>query len=116
VVVVSQKVTLYESDVFLDNGVWDGRLDRSAENTYCRSWTTLDRYDKVNKMVRSRGIDESVPYRFRTENSVLEDNGMPKIAPYRNDGVDVKNICSIENLAWSDNVTDLHLVSKVLVI
>jgi hypothetical protein len=32
-------------------------------------------------MVRSRGIDESVPYRFRTENSVLEDNGMPKIAP-----------------------------------
>jgi hypothetical protein len=81
VVVVSQKVTLYESDVFLDNGVWDGRLDRSAENTYCRSWTTLDRYDKVNKMVRSRGIDESVPYRFRTENSVLEDNGMPKIAP-----------------------------------
>jgi hypothetical protein len=65
-VVVSQKVTLL-CDVFLDNGVWDGRFDRSAENTYCRSWTTLDRYD-VNKMVRSRGIDESVPYRFRTEN------------------------------------------------
>jgi hypothetical protein len=31
-------------------------------------------------MVRSRGIDESVPpYRFRTENSVLEDNGMQKL-------------------------------------
>jgi hypothetical protein len=78
--------------VFLDNGVWDGRFDRSAENTYCRSWTTLDRYDKVNKMVRSRGIDESVPYRFRTE-KVLEDNGMQKLQLHRNDGVD-KNICS----------------------
>jgi hypothetical protein len=55
-----------KSDVFLDNGVWDGRLDRSAENTYCRSWTTLDRMMNC-KMVRSRGIDESYHHRFRTD-------------------------------------------------
>jgi hypothetical protein len=36
---ISKGNAVMKSDVFLDNGVWDGRLDRSAENTYCRSWT-----------------------------------------------------------------------------
>jgi hypothetical protein len=45
----------------LREGVYDdkGRYianDRSADETYCRSWTTLNRYDKVYKLIRS-GVD-----------------------------------------------------------
>jgi hypothetical protein len=43
----------------------------SANDTYCRSWTTLDRYDTVNKLIRNNGLDENsvygkknIPYRF----------------------------------------------------
>jgi hypothetical protein len=85
----------------------------SAEETYCRSWTTLDRYDTVSKMVRSHGLWDStkLPYRFNTENSVLDDYGFPKIAPYTTDSpTDPKKFMfSIENLAWSD---DLELLPQ----
>jgi len=82
----------------------------SAEDTYCRSWTTLDRYDTVSKMVRSHGLWDSnnVPYRLNTENSVLGEYGFPKIAPYANATSDTKKFMfSIENLAWSDEHENL---------
>lgn len=77
---------------------------KSADDTYCRSWTTLDRYDKVGKMVRSHGLWDKnhLPYRFNMGNSVLDDYGFAKIAPYITDSpTDAKKFMfSIENLAW----------------
>jgi hypothetical protein len=121
--------------------------NKTAEETYCRSWTTLDRYDKVYKLVRSgvdgksgplnndadnldnarenntltgvrnsvNGINLNVPFRETkagTQGSVLDAFGAPHIAPYKTDSFGQPDspqryMFSIENLAWSDNVTDL---------
>jgi hypothetical protein len=85
-----------------------GRVNSSgaeAENNFCRSWTTLDRYDSVNKLIRHKPLYDSTkaPYRFQTENSVLGDAGFVKIAPYIDDvPTDPKKFMfSIENLAWA---------------
>ena len=102
-----------KKEAFTKNGYYDNDKNRTAEETYCRSWTTLARYDSVSKMVRNDGLyskdSGKVPFRFNTENSVLEDTGFVKIAPYTNDflNADVprnaKNyMLSIENLAWHD--------------
>ena len=100
----------------------DGRVNASADNaedTYCRAWTTLSRYDSIagdalrSGLVRNDGLYTSdsgkLPFRFNTENSVLEDTGFVHIAPYTNDFLsadvprNVKNyMLSIENLAWFD--------------
>jgi len=92
------------------NGKFDGQY-KDAENTYCRSWTTLDRYDKVNKLIRHRGLDIKYPFRNQVNNSVLDDNGFVKIAPYIDDVYDNGNVkrymFSIENLAWYDAVESL---------
>jgi len=89
----------------LTTGRYVGALTgKTAAQVYCRSWTTLDRYDNVSTLVRKRGLWDSpdVPYRFNTENSVLDDNGFVKIAPYTTDKpTDPKKFMfSIENLAW----------------
>lgn len=108
----------------------DGYYDfskKTAEETYCRSWTTFDRYDKIKKLVRS-GTDSiedggeeingiyrnSVPYRDTdggTIGSILDKYGFPQIAPYTtdpNNRTDPKKFMfSIENLAWADRVADL---------
>ena len=92
-------------------GRYMGAENKTAEETYCRSWTTLDRYDKVSKMVRSHGLWDSnyLPYRHKLDNSILDEYGFPKIAPYITDKpTDPKKFMfSIENLAWSDNIGDL---------
>ena len=93
-------------------GEWNREL-KTADETYCRSWTTLGRYDTVSKMVRSHELYSKdsgrIPFRFNTENSVLEDTGFVHIAPYTNDFLNenvpraAKNyMLSIENLAWFD--------------
>jgi len=96
-----------------NTGRYLGAENKTAEETYCRSWTTLDRYDTVSKMVRSHGLWDStkLPYRFNTEGSVLDEYGFPKIAPYTTDTpTDPKKfMLSIENLAWSD---DLELLPQ----
>ncbi len=95
-------------------------LQEEPETVYCRSWTTKERYDSVYRMVRSGtyegnglyGKDSGrVPFRFNTENTVLEDTGFVKIAPYTNEFLnpEVKNMprnfmLSIENLAWNDRI------------
>jgi hypothetical protein len=110
----------------LDTGRYIGKKDATAEETYCRSWTTLDRYDQVSKLVRSGvdgisstmdsieefngvGINEKVPYRFNTQGSVLDGYGFPKIAPYITDiPTDPKKFMfSIENLAWHGKTVNL---------
>jgi hypothetical protein len=83
---------------------------QDADGTFCRSWTTLDRYDSIKKLIRNKPLykDPEAPYRFQVKNSVL-DGPFVKIAPYNTDvPTDPKKyMFSIENLAWSDNVNDL---------
>jgi hypothetical protein len=105
---ISKGSAVIRGDRFSENGVFDGQF-KDAENTYCRSWTTLDRYDTVNKLVRHRGLVDSstYPYRNQLNNSVLDDNGFVKISPYKNDTNVKRYMFSIENLAWSDSVENL---------
>jgi hypothetical protein len=111
------------------NGVYSGG-SKTADETYCRSWTTLNRYDRVNRLVRSGadsitdGIDESgkninglygknqIPFRETnggSVNSILDKYGFPKISPYIEDNAadPKKYMFSIENLAWADRTDDL---------
>ena len=117
----SKGSAVIKGDRYTQDGFFDGKKD-SAENTYCRSWTTNDRYDQVSKMIRSSGLNKTVPYRFQSNNSTLDEFGFVKVAPYKTDklydennyvGVDPKKyMFSIENLAWSDNWADLPPVEK----
>jgi len=96
---------------------------KEPEDAYCRAWTTYSRYDSIagefdgNRagLVRNDGLYSggTVPFRFNTEDSVLEDTGFVKIAPYNEDfnnpelnyqvPRNAKNyMLSIENLAWHD--------------
>jgi len=91
-----------------------GRVSASApdaNSTFCRSWTTLNRYDSVQKLIRNKALyddNSGYPYRNKTEGSVL-DGPFVKIGPYSNDKIanPKKYMFSIENLAWSDRVDDL---------
>ncbi len=93
----------------LDTGRYIGSSAKTADDTYCRSWTTFSRYEKVKNLVRNSGLSSIVPYRNQMNGSVLDNNGFVKIAPYATDTPDdpKKYMFSIENLAWSDNVQDL---------
>jgi hypothetical protein len=106
---ISKGSAVIRGDRFSENGSFDGNLNATAENTYCRSWTTLDRYDTVNKLVRHRGLVDTAtyPYRHQLNNSVLDDNGFVKITPYKDDTSVKRYMFSIENLAWSDNFPNL---------
>jgi hypothetical protein len=92
----------------------------SAASTFCRVWVPQYRYDKVNKLIRSRGLNQKEltggqvltgkTRGWRLHNSermsVLDDNGFVKIAPYKTDDltrrstIPKKYMFSIENLAW----------------
>lgn len=100
-----------QGSVYDSNGRYMSSTGRTADETYCRSWTTLDRYDSVNNLIRKHGLwgSPDVPYRFNTENSVLDEYGIPKIAPYTTDKpTDPKKFMfSLENLAWSDYLPNL---------
>ena len=96
------------------NGISVSQTFDNAENTYCRSWTTLERYSNRMNLIRHSGLksfsDKSqLAFRFNTENTTLDEFGNPKIAPYITDNfTDPKNyMFSIENLAWADNSADL---------
>ena len=108
---VSKGSAVIRGDRFND-GLFDGD-NKDAVETYCRSWTTLDRYDQVQKLIRSRGLYDSpaVPYRYQINGSVLDDNGFVKMAPYNKAKGEVENpkryMFSLENLAWSDDSQDL---------
>lgn len=106
---------------FNPNGTFRGGTGRTADNTFCRTWTTFRRYDSVPNLIRHRGLnkseinntdiikrgDKSGGWRQNTDGSVLEDGGFVKIAPYRGDdntrnaSAPKKYMFSIENLAWA---------------
>ncbi len=92
----------------LENGVVNSSGAEAYDN-FCRSWTTLDRYDSIKKLIRNKALykDPEAPYRFQVKNSVL-DGPFVKVAPYYGEVEDPKKyMFSIENLAWSDNINDL---------
>jgi hypothetical protein len=93
----------------LENGVVNSSGAEASDN-FCRSWTTLDRYDSIANLIRNKPLysDPDVAYRFQTKGSVL-DGPFVKIAPYSNDlETDPKKFMfSIENLAWKDNFEEL---------
>ena len=109
------------------NGVYSGGT-HTADETYCRSWTTLDRYDSITKLVRHGSGDgesingiygnDKVNYRHtkgKSIGSILDKYGNPQITPFtkdytEGDTTDPKRyMFSIENLAWADNIGDLPL-------
>lgn len=107
---ISKGSAVMSGTKFDAQGHYTGELDTPA-NTYCRTWTTNFRYDTVTNLIRSAGINTTVPYRFQTNNSSLDQYGFAKIAPYSTDSHklgDPKNyMLSIENLAWADTWADL---------
>ncbi len=119
---ISKGNAVLRGDRFEYDGSYKGDSEKANE-TYCRSYTSHDRYEKVKNLVRHRDLytsegknpsDTMVPFRLHNlNNSVLEDNGMPKIAPYKDDKfnkADTKKFMfSIENLAWADSVENLPL-------
>lgn len=79
-----------------------------VDNVFCRTWSTFNRYNQVQDLQKSSGIDTRTAFRsgYDTGDSVLGDNGFVKIGPYIGDVQrgDIKNFMfSIENLAWADN-------------
>lgn len=106
---ISKGSAVMSKNSFSEDGHW-GSVFKTADETYCRSWTTKDRYDQVSKLVRNKGLDEVYPYRHQFYGeSVLDDNGFVKVSPYSTDAVDdpKKYMLSLENLAWFDKVNDL---------
>lgn len=99
----------------LSTGKYVSMSGATADQVFCRSWTTLDRYDYVNRLVRSSGLNTTVPYRRNIINSTLDEYGFPKIAPYSTDNqiTDPKKyMFSIENLAWADEFNNLPPVEQ----
>ena len=102
------------SGVLSYNALINGVADNPAK-VFCRTWTTYDRYDDVIDLQKNRGLYGANGNIFRrnTELSVLEDNGFARIAPYKTDNMTKKYtdnkryMFSIENLAWSDDLTNL---------
>lgn len=84
-----------------------------VDNVFCRTWSTFNRYNQVQDLQKSSGIDGRTAYRkgYNNGDSVLGDNGFVKIGPYIGDSTrdgngetNIKNFMfSLENLAWADN-------------
>jgi len=86
-----------------------------AGDVFCRTWSTFDRYDSIGDLVRHSDLKDGEGYSRNPlsdlKSSVLEDNGLVRIAPYKGDvdkGKIKRFMFSIENLAWADDLTKLR--------
>lgn len=100
---------------YLDNSIVDKKT-----GIFCRTWTSLKKYNQVNDLQKHSGLYNNKKYGLRnrqtTTSSVLDTNGFVRIAPNTGDdkldsnGVP-KNIkkfmFSLENLAWADDYKNL---------
>ena len=91
------------------NALWNPEGGKDGKGGFCRTWTSLNRYDKVNKLIRHSALNPNTKLKgVNLQNSVLDSNGFVRIAPKKGDmeNGNIKNFMfSIENLAWAD---DLH--------
>ena len=117
---ISKGSAVMKGSNFNIDGTINSTTGDTPDNIFCRTWTPFHRYDRLERTIRSRGLNEaentdglkilSAPWRQNYENgSVLDDNGMVKIAPYKTDNLTrqadnpKKYMFSIENLAWVGN-------------
>jgi hypothetical protein len=117
---ISKGSAVLQPGMFDENGfVTSG--EKEPEEIFCRAWTTYRRYDTVQKLIRNSQLNHSDnglvfsegKWRLHNSevNSVLEDTGFVKIAPYKSENDDgsltrqatlpKKYMFSIENLAWA---------------
>jgi len=92
------------------------------DNVFCRTWSTFNRYNQVENLQKSSGINTNTAYRrgYNDGDSVLGNNGFVKIGPYVGDSTpdsdgntNIKNFMfSLENLAWADNPESLTECEK----
>ena len=107
-------------------------MTNGYSNPYCRVWTYHHQYDRYTKAIRPFDDIEKVyaqdPYlaeylgkttngrKYLMEHTVLDDNGMLKIAPKGSCGnlqTEIKDcMFSIENLAWQDVPRNQEYLSK----
>jgi hypothetical protein len=113
---ISKGSAVLQGSMFDDNG-YVTNTKKEPEDMFCRAWTTYDRYDTVQKLIRNSQLNHSdngvifASGKWRLHNSelnsVLDDNGFVKIAPYKTDdltrqaNLPKKYMFSIENLAWA---------------
>lgn len=97
-----------------------GNAVRGEDGEYCRVWTKDYAYDRSNRMVRYKGIQDT---QRRIPGSVIRSQRMLNIAPTRDsdgkpinfgDAAATKYMLSIENLAWqgSDKLKDRPLCEQ----
>jgi len=91
-----------------------GNRVKSIDNSvYCRSWSVRNPYSKLEDTIRHESLRRADVFKTL---SILEDNGMPKIVPYKEDYVSVDNpakyMLSIENLAWQ-GTNELYALHKI---
>jgi hypothetical protein len=82
-----------------------------AKGEYFRVWTKKRKYDRLDRTLRHRALDNG------DVRSVLNDNGLVNIAPTTrranatngliSDDIIKRYMFSIENLAWNDHMNDL---------
>ena len=96
-----------------------GLIDADFDGNYCRVWTVVNNYSYANAIRKSGLFTDDDPggavgfsaTKEKAAFSVLQDNGIPKYHPLKEDGTTTfkKFMLSIENLAWTDNLPDLPL-------
>ena len=117
---ISKGSGVLQPGMFDENGFVTG-TKKEPEDIFCRAWTTYRRYDSVKKLVRHNELNHHDTGKIFADgkwrlhdsenNSVLEDTGFVKIAPYKSESKDgsltrsaslpKKYMFSIENLAWA---------------
>lgn len=110
----SEKSEIQTGGKKTDNGfkISKGSAITKGDGDFCRTWTSINRYNKVQDLVKHKGIlqSQSTIHRYHSQSSVLDDNGFPRISPYYGDSEHQnmrRFMFSIENLAWADNWADL---------
>ena len=109
---ISKTSDKFKNDDIQTSVTSDGSISRGnavigiGDKTFCRTWTSLDRYNKVGNLQKnSKLINVSEEL---SKLSVLDDNGFVRISPNTKDSEMKRFMFSLENLAWSDSLPDLR--------
>lgn len=98
-------------------------VGEGEDKVFCRSWSLRNPYSKYEDTIRHSSLTNRE--QIFNDLSVLEDNGMPKIVPYKDEywsdnwskslhseGRPSKYMLSIENLAW-ENTREFNALPNV---